>query len=63
MAEWLPKADAVDMDALVALAELPLQIRGYGPVKMDNATKAEKRREELLAALRQGPQDMVHAAE
>ena len=63
MAEWLPKADAVDMDALVALAELPLQIRGYGPVKMDNAAKAEKRREELLAALRQGPQDMVHAAE
>lgn len=39
-------------DAAVALAELPLQIRGYGPVKQANEAKAAKRREELLAALK-----------
>ena len=41
-------------DAAVALAELPLQIKGFGPVKVANEAKAAKRREELLAALRQG---------
>lgn len=35
-----------------ALARLPLDIRGFGPVKMANAAKAAKRREELLAVLR-----------
>ncbi len=49
-------------DAAVALAELPLQIRGFGPVKEANEAKAAKRREELLAALRQGDQ-MKAAAE
>ncbi|MEL6644615.1 MAG: indolepyruvate ferredoxin oxidoreductase family protein [Pseudomonadota bacterium] len=38
-------------DAAVALAELPLQIRGFGPVKEANAKAAAKRREELLHAL------------
>ncbi|WP_299921385.1 indolepyruvate ferredoxin oxidoreductase family protein [uncultured Pelagimonas sp.] len=56
MAEWLPKAAQVDGDALMALAELPLQIRGFGPVKQANETKAAKRREEILAALKQGPE-------
>ena len=41
-------------DAVIALAELPLQIKGFGPVKQANAAKAEKRREELLAAIRAG---------
>ncbi|MBO9472359.1 indolepyruvate ferredoxin oxidoreductase family protein [Shimia sp. R10_1] len=41
-------------EAAVALAELPLQIRGFGPVKQDNEAKAAKRREELLSALRDG---------
>jgi indolepyruvate ferredoxin oxidoreductase len=63
LADWLPKADAAHMDALVALAELPLQIKGFGPVKEANAGKAEKRREELLAALRQGGSGMRQAAE
>ncbi len=36
----------------MALARLPLDIRGFGPVKMANAAKAAKRREELLAVLR-----------
>jgi hypothetical protein len=33
MAEFLPGAAPQTMDALVALAELPLSIRGFGPVK------------------------------
>ncbi len=41
-------------DAAVALAELPMQIKGFGPVKVANEAKAAKRREELLAALQQG---------
>ncbi|ETX29817.1 indolepyruvate ferredoxin oxidoreductase family protein [Roseivivax isoporae] len=63
MGEWLPQADPARMDALVALAELPLSIRGFGPVKMANAAKAEKRREELLAALRDGGATLARAAE
>ena len=41
-------------DAAVALAELPRQIRGFGPVKAANEAKAAKRREELLVALKTG---------
>ncbi|MHA6347039.1 indolepyruvate ferredoxin oxidoreductase family protein [Roseivivax sp. CAU 1761] len=63
MAEWLPRHDAARHAALVALAELPLAIRGFGPVKMANAATAEKRREELLAALRDGGAGMKRAAE
>ena len=63
MAEWLPKARPETMDALVALAELPLQIKGFGPVKQANAAKAEKRREEFLAVLRDGGTGMRKAAE
>jgi len=37
----------------VELARLPLEIRGFGPVKDANALKAAKRREEILAGLRQ----------
>ncbi|MEO9864212.1 MAG: indolepyruvate ferredoxin oxidoreductase family protein [Yoonia sp.] len=43
------KADAV------ALARLPLDIRGFGPVKEANARKAAKTREVLLANLRATP--------
>ncbi|PUB19278.1 indolepyruvate ferredoxin oxidoreductase family protein [Yoonia sediminilitoris] len=48
-------------DAAMALARLPLDIRGFGPVKDANARKAAKRREELLASLRAGP--VTQAAE
>ena len=51
--------DDASGEAAVALARLPLDIRGFGPVKMANAAKAEKRREELLAALRAGPARMA----
>ncbi|MFW2543603.1 indolepyruvate ferredoxin oxidoreductase family protein [Primorskyibacter sp. 2E107] len=63
MAEWLPKANADTMDALIALAELPLQIRGFGPVKQANEAKAAKRREELLSVLKSGGAPLKQAAE
>jgi indolepyruvate ferredoxin oxidoreductase len=52
-----------EKDAARALARLPLDIRGFGPVKDANAAKAAKRREELLAAFRDGPQAQAKAAE
>ncbi|GAA4225024.1 indolepyruvate ferredoxin oxidoreductase [Sagittula marina] len=63
MHAWLPKAAPEIMEPLIALAELPLSIRGFGPVKLANAATAEKRREELLAALRNGGKGMAQAAE
>jgi indolepyruvate ferredoxin oxidoreductase len=42
-------------DTALALAELPLSIRGYGPVKAANEAKAAKQREALLASLQHGP--------
>ena len=63
LAEVLPKHDAATHDAIVALAELPLQIRGFGPVKQANEAKAAKRREELLALIRAGGPDQARAAE
>ena len=63
MAEVLPKLAAETRDAIIALAELPLEIRGFGPVKMANAEKAAKRREALLAGIRAGGAPLVRAAE
>ncbi|MCY4334491.1 MAG: indolepyruvate ferredoxin oxidoreductase family protein [Litoreibacter sp.] len=52
----LPKIlSATNRDAAVALAELPLQIRGFGPVKEANERAAAKRREELLVMLNAEP--------
>ena len=51
------------LDIAVALAELPLQIRGFGPVKAANEAKAAKRREELLTMLRAGGAPLAKAAE
>jgi indolepyruvate ferredoxin oxidoreductase len=62
MAEVL-KDPARNMDAAVALAELPLAIRGFGPVKEANAQKAAARREELLLAFRAGEAPRRQAAE
>ncbi|MBT2130774.1 indolepyruvate ferredoxin oxidoreductase family protein [Aliiroseovarius lamellibrachiae] len=45
-----------------ALAQLPLEIRGFGPVKAETAAKAAKTRESLLAELREGA-GAQHAAE
>ncbi|NNE81253.1 MAG: indolepyruvate ferredoxin oxidoreductase family protein, partial [Silicimonas sp.] len=51
-------------DAALALAELPLSVRGFGPVKEANAKVAAARREELLQALKSGtPLPAATAAE
>ena len=50
-------------DAIIALALLPLSIRGFGPVKEANAAKAATRRSELLAVIRSGGAEMAQAAE
>jgi indolepyruvate ferredoxin oxidoreductase len=61
MAEVLQIMRPDTRDAAIALAALPREIRGFGPVKEANARKAAKRREELLAVLRATP--MQQAAE
>jgi indolepyruvate ferredoxin oxidoreductase len=63
MAEVLPKLTAQTRDAIIALALLPLSIRGFGPVKEANAAKAATRRTELLAVIRSGGTEMAQAAE
>ena len=58
-----PKVDEENMDLLVELALLPLSIRGFGPVKQVNEEKAQKRRAEILEALKRPNSPMQHAAE
>ncbi|WP_163850433.1 indolepyruvate ferredoxin oxidoreductase family protein [Pseudooceanicola aestuarii] len=53
-AETLLTTGPEQHDTAVALAELPLSIRGFGPVKATNEAKAAKQREALLAVLRDG---------
>ena len=45
------------------LAELPLTVRGYGPVKEQAAAVAATRRAELLAQFRSGRAPLPLAAE
>ncbi|KEJ89482.1 indolepyruvate ferredoxin oxidoreductase family protein [Sulfitobacter donghicola] len=63
MREVLPKLDDNTRDAIIALAALPMDIRGFGPVKLENETKASKRREELLSVIRSGGTSHAKAAE
>ena len=63
MKEVLPKLDEATRPAIAALAQLPLDIKGFGPVKLANEAKAAKRREELLAAIRAGGPARAQAAE
>jgi indolepyruvate ferredoxin oxidoreductase len=63
MTEVLPMLNARTRDAIIALALLPLSIRGFGPVKEGNAAKAATRRTELLAVIRSGGAEMAQAAE
>ncbi|MGC9417735.1 MAG: indolepyruvate ferredoxin oxidoreductase family protein [Rhodovulum sp.] len=51
------------LETAVALAELPLTIRGFGPVKEKAARAAAARREELLSAFRAGGDVLKIAAE
>ncbi|WP_136635265.1 indolepyruvate ferredoxin oxidoreductase family protein [Pseudooceanicola onchidii] len=62
MAEVLPKVTPATRDIAVAIAELPLKIRGFGPVKAANEAKTAKEREALLASFRAGG-GMAKAAE
>ncbi|MEM8578780.1 MAG: indolepyruvate ferredoxin oxidoreductase family protein [Pseudomonadota bacterium] len=63
MAEVLPLDTPATREAIQALAELPLSIRGFGPVKQANEAKAAKRREELLSVIRAGGTTTAQAAE
>jgi indolepyruvate ferredoxin oxidoreductase len=53
MKQWLAKVDDTTLGGVIALAELPLTIRGFGHVKSKNEQQAAKRREEILANLHQ----------
>ena len=50
-------------DVAIELAGLPLEIRGFGPVKAAAAEAAAKRRDDLRAALAAGGRPKLHAAE
>ncbi|PLS20762.1 indolepyruvate ferredoxin oxidoreductase family protein [Neptunicoccus cionae] len=63
MKEVLPLDAPATRDLIKALAELPMQIRGFGPVKQQNVTTVGKRREELLAMIRAGGTTHSAAAE
>ena len=63
MEEVLAGYSPATQGAAVALAKLPLDIRGFGPVKAANAEAAGKRREELLAEFRAGGAPTAQAAE
>ena len=59
----LPMLTDSTRDAVTALAVLPMQIRGFGPVKQANEATAAKRREELLGAISSGEGPLARAAE
>ncbi len=63
MKEILPRLSPQTRDAITALARLPLEIRGFGPVLAENEAKAAKRREELLSVIRNGGPELKAAAE
>ena len=50
-------------DIALELAALPLEIRGFGPVKAQAAEAAERRRAELRAAFAAGGRPTLRAAE
>ena len=63
MDRLLPTLTPARLALLRELAELPLTIRGFGPVKHANATKAALRRAEILQALAKGHTPQAMAAE
>ncbi len=63
MATWLPQAGRVDPADLLALAEWPLSIRGFGPVKADAVAQAKAKRALILQRLSAGPAARMQAAE
>ncbi|WP_371223778.1 indolepyruvate ferredoxin oxidoreductase family protein [Roseovarius sp. 2305UL8-3] len=63
MRDVLPLLSEATGPAILALAELPLSIRGFGPVKHAHVAKAEKRRAELFATIGVGGDAQPQAAE
>lgn len=63
MARVLSQVTENTREVAVALAELPLQIKGFGLVKLASEAKASKRREELLASFESGGALVTAAAE
>ncbi|MFB2531075.1 indolepyruvate ferredoxin oxidoreductase family protein [Paracoccus sp. p3-h83] len=63
MDEVLAKVTPDTMAIARDLALLPLDIRGYGPVKEQGVRAAARRRDDLLAAFRQGGSPQKMAAE
>ncbi|WP_299905646.1 indolepyruvate ferredoxin oxidoreductase family protein [uncultured Paracoccus sp.] len=63
MAEVIAKVTPATMPIAIELAELPLSIRGYGPVKEKAEHEAAARQAELLAQFRSGGTPMREAAE
>jgi indolepyruvate ferredoxin oxidoreductase len=61
--ELLEKLDAGNAAAAVELARLPLQVRGFGYVKLASAENVAAQRDELLATFRAGGAPVAHAAE
>lgn len=48
------------LDTAIALARIPDQIRGFGPVKLESIEKAELKKAELLASFHQPHNDPSH---
>ena len=63
MREVLPAVTPATLEIARELAELPLSVRGYGPVRAAAAAEAASRAEALLAAFRAGGPGMAQAAE
>ncbi|WP_207102428.1 indolepyruvate ferredoxin oxidoreductase family protein [Paracoccus shandongensis] len=59
----LAKVTDATMPVAIELAELPLTVRGYGPVKARAEAAAATRRAELLAQFRSGQAPLQQAAE
>ncbi|MTD99118.1 indolepyruvate ferredoxin oxidoreductase family protein [Paracoccus sp. YIM 132242] len=63
MREVLANVTDASMPIAIELAELPLTVRGYGPVKAQAEAAAAIRRTELLAQFRSGQAPLQQAAE
>ena len=63
IAEVLSQYDTDAREAGLALARLPLSIRGFGHVKAASQDKAVQRRQELLSVIRAGGERMDSAAQ
>ncbi len=61
--EILGKLDAANAAAATELARLPLQVRGFGHVKLANAERVAEEREVLLGQFRSGGIPIPQAAE